>query len=162
MRGICHILSRGRHLSPSLPDDSFLNHGSKSDHRAEISANIVRYDALAPRPEVLRSFSSFYPNNVFWVLFFAQAQVSERMYSTPLNFFQNNNFCLFRNLALLVWMDAEFILVYDDTKISKNRTQLAEKLPSISRERVLKMGNFDQNANGENFAKFPKLADCLP
>ena len=56
-------------------------------------------------------------------------------------------------------MDAEFILVYNDIKISKNRPLLAEKLPSISRERVLKMGNLDLNANGENFTKF---ADCLP
>lgn len=127
MKGNCHILSRDRHFSPLLPDDRFLNLGSKSDYRAEISANMVPQDALAPRPEVLRSFSSFYPNNVFWVLLFAQAQVSELIYSTPLKVFQNNNFVLFRNLALLVWMDAEFVLVYNDTKISKNRPQIAEK-----------------------------------
>ena len=59
-------------------------------------------------------------------------------------------------------MEAEFILVYNDIKNSKNRPQLAEKLPSISWELVLKMGNLDLNANGENFAKFSKLADCLP
>ena len=53
MKGICHVWSRGRHFSPSLPGDRYLNLGSKSDHRAEISGNIVRYDALAPRPEVL-------------------------------------------------------------------------------------------------------------
>ena len=65
MKGICHVWSRGRHFSPSLPDDRYLNLGSKSDLRAEISGSIVWYDALAPRPEVLLSFSAFYANNVF-------------------------------------------------------------------------------------------------
>ena len=74
MKGICHIWSRGRHFSPSLPGDRYLNLGSKSDFRAEISGSIVWYDALAPRPEVLRSFSWFYGNFVLWVRF-AQAQV---------------------------------------------------------------------------------------
>ena len=64
MKGICHIWSRGRHFSPSLPGDRYLNLGSKSDLRAEISGSIVWYDALAPRPEVLFSFSTFYANNV--------------------------------------------------------------------------------------------------
>ena len=73
MKGICHVWSRGRHFSPSLPGDRYLKLGSKSDHRAEISGNIVWFDALAPRPEVLRSFSLFYANDTFWVLFFAQA-----------------------------------------------------------------------------------------
>ena len=41
-------------LPPSQPGDRYLKLGSKSDHRAEISGNIVWYDALAPRPEVLR------------------------------------------------------------------------------------------------------------
>ena len=63
MKGICHVWSRGRYFSPSLSGDSYLNLGSKSGHRAEISGNIVRYDALAPRPEVLRSFSSFSAND---------------------------------------------------------------------------------------------------
>ena len=40
-------------LPPSLPGDRYLKLGSKSDLRAEISGSIVRYDALAPRPEVL-------------------------------------------------------------------------------------------------------------
>ena len=53
MKGICHLWSRGRHFSPSLPGDRYLKLGSKSDLRAEISGSIVRYDALAPRPEVL-------------------------------------------------------------------------------------------------------------
>ena len=53
MKGICHLRSRGRHFSPSLPGDRYLKFGSKSDLRAEISGSIVRYDALAPRPEVL-------------------------------------------------------------------------------------------------------------
>ena len=56
--------SRGRHFSPSLPGDRYLTLGSKSDLRAEISGSIVWYDALAPRPEVLLSFSAFYANNV--------------------------------------------------------------------------------------------------
>ena len=63
MKGICHTRSRGRHFSPSLPGDRYLKLGSKSDHRVEISGNIVGYDALAPRPEVLRSFSCFYANS---------------------------------------------------------------------------------------------------
>ena len=67
MKGICHVWSRGRHFSPSLPGDRYLKLGSKSDLRAEISGSIVRYDALAPRLEVLRSFSSFYAYDMFWV-----------------------------------------------------------------------------------------------
>ena len=62
MKGICLIRSRGRHFSPSLPGDRYLKLGSKSDLRAEISGSIVRYEALAPRPEVLRSISCFYGN----------------------------------------------------------------------------------------------------
>ena len=54
--------SRGRYFSPSLSGSSYQKLGSKSDHRDEISGNIVRYDALAPRPGVLRSFSCFYAN----------------------------------------------------------------------------------------------------
>ena len=76
MKGICHTWSRGRHFSPSLPGDRYLKLGSKSDLRAEISGSIVWYEALAPRPEVLRSFCSLYANDVFVVVFFAQAQVS--------------------------------------------------------------------------------------
>ena len=66
MTGICHIWSRGRHFSPSLPGDRYLNLGSKSDLRAEISGSIVWYDALAPRPEVLFSFTAFYAN-LLWL-----------------------------------------------------------------------------------------------
>ena len=54
MKGICLEWSRGRHFSPSLPGDRYLKLGSKSDLRAEISGSIVWYNALAPRPEVLR------------------------------------------------------------------------------------------------------------
>ena len=46
MKGICHVWSRRRHSSPSLPGDRHLKLGSKSDHPAEISGNIVRSDAL--------------------------------------------------------------------------------------------------------------------
>ena len=64
MKGICHIWSRGRHFSPSLPGDRYLKLGSKSDLRAEISGSIVRYNALAPCPEVLRLFFCLYANPV--------------------------------------------------------------------------------------------------
>ena len=67
MKGICLIWSRGRHFSPSLPGDRYLKLGSKSDLRAEISESIVGYEALAPRPEVLRSVSCFYGNSLLWV-----------------------------------------------------------------------------------------------
>ena len=78
MKGICHIWSRGRHFSPSLPGDRYLKLGSKSDLRAEISGSIVWYDALAQRPEVLRSFSSFYANEVSWALFLLRRCKSSR------------------------------------------------------------------------------------
>ena len=58
-----------------------------------------------------------------------------------------------------MWIDAEFILVYNDTKISENGTQLAEK--SSFFKRVLKMGNFGQNAKGGPFTKVSKSADFL-
>ena len=67
MKGICPIWSRARHFSPSLPGDRYLKLGSKSDLRAEISGSIVGYEALAPRPEVLRLISCFYGNSVLWV-----------------------------------------------------------------------------------------------
>ena len=75
-KGICHVWSRGRHFSPSMPGDRYLNLGSKSDLRAEISGSIVWYEALAPRPEVLFSFSALYANNVSWAVCFSQEQVS--------------------------------------------------------------------------------------
>ena len=62
MKGICHEWSRGRHFFPSLPGNRYLKLGSKSDLRAEISWSIVWYNALATRPEVLRSSSPFYGN----------------------------------------------------------------------------------------------------
>ena len=85
MKGICHKWSRGRHFSPSLPGDRYLNLGSKSDHRAEISGNIVWYDALAPRPEVLRPFSALYANCVFCVIFFfcRRHKFQELIHSAP-------------------------------------------------------------------------------
>ena len=36
----------GRHFSPSLPGDWNRKFGPKGGHRAEISRNFVRYDAL--------------------------------------------------------------------------------------------------------------------
>ena len=72
MKGICHTWSRGRHFSPSLPSrpvTTGIRNSAlpKSDPRAEISGEIVWYDALAPRPEVLLLFSSIYGNSVLWV-----------------------------------------------------------------------------------------------
>ena len=64
MEGICLEWSRGRHFSPSLLGGRYQKLGSKSHLRAEISGSIVWYDALAPRPEVLRSISSFFGNLV--------------------------------------------------------------------------------------------------
>ncbi|KAK2566398.1 hypothetical protein P5673_009904 [Acropora cervicornis] len=52
------IILQGRHFSPSLPGDRYLKLGSKSDLRAEISGSIVRYDALAPRPEWVKPCTS--------------------------------------------------------------------------------------------------------
>ena len=53
MKGICHIWSRGRHFSPSMPGDRYLKLSPQKRPQGEISGSIVRYDALAPRPEVL-------------------------------------------------------------------------------------------------------------
>ena len=47
-----------------------------------------------------------------------------------------------RMLALLVWMDAEFILVSIDTKNSMKQQELVGKSQFF--QRVLKMGNFGQ------------------
>ena len=41
MKGICHIWSRGRHFSPSMPGDRYLKLGSKSDLQAEISLSLL-------------------------------------------------------------------------------------------------------------------------
>ena len=62
MKEICLIWSRGRHFSSSLPGDRYLKLGSKSDLLAEISRSIdiVWYNALAPRQEVLLLISLFY------------------------------------------------------------------------------------------------------
>ena len=63
--------SAGRAFIPSVPGEKYLNLGSKSDHRAEISVNIGRYhDDLAPRVEIVRSFPPFCANNALWVLSF--------------------------------------------------------------------------------------------
>ena len=53
IKGICHIWSRGRPLSSQCLNTGIWSLAHKSNYRAEISGNIVRYDALAPRPEVL-------------------------------------------------------------------------------------------------------------
>ena len=153
MKGICHILSRGRHLLRCLTTGFWTMApkaitGPKS-RRISFGTTLWRH--------VQRYCGHF--------LLFVQIMCSGYSFLhkrksqngciciRPLwNFFKITIFACFG-------MDAEFILVYNDIKISKNRPQLAEKLPSISRERVLKMGNLDLNANGENFAKF---ADCLP
>ena len=56
-------------------------------------------------------------------------------------------------------MDAEFILVSNDTKNSIKQQELAEKSQFF--QRVLKMGNFGQNAKGGPFAKLLILAIFL-
>ena len=56
-------------------------------------------------------------------------------------------------------MDAEFILVYNDSKISKKYCVLAEKWQFF--QRVLKMGDFGQNAKGGPFAKILEIGRFL-
>ena len=56
-------------------------------------------------------------------------------------------------------MDAEFILVSNDTKNSIKQQELADKSKFF--QRVLKMGNFGQNAKGGPFAKLSILAIFL-
>ena len=56
-------------------------------------------------------------------------------------------------------MDAEFILVFIDTKNSMKKQELVEKSQFL--QRVLKMSNFGQTAKGGPFAKFSKLAILL-
>ena len=56
-------------------------------------------------------------------------------------------------------MDAEFKLVSNDTKNSIKQKELAEKSQFF--QRVLKMGNFGQNANGGLFEKLSILAIFL-
>ena len=111
MKGICHIWSRGRHFSPSLPGDRYLNLGSKSDLRAEISGSIVWYDALAPRPEVLLSFSAFYANNVLWVLS-AQELVSSTDFLNwfPSHFHQVALLLPFSKLLSVLWKNCTYMV----------------------------------------------------
>lgn len=59
-----------------------------------------------------------------------------------------------RILAKLVSVDVQFILVYNDTKISKNKAQLADK--DMFFLGVLKMRNFGQNPKRVPFPSFPK------
>ena len=54
-------------------------------------------------------------------------------------------------------MDAEFIVVFNDTKILKKCCVSAEKWHFL--QRVLKMADFAQSAKGGPFAKFSKWAD---
>ena len=82
-----------------------------------------------------------------WADFLAQISKVEKIENT----------C--RILASLVWIDAEFILVFNYTKISLKYCVLAKKWPFL--QRVLKMANFGQNAKGKPFAKFSKWADFL-
>ena len=57
-------------------------------------------------------------------------------------------------------MDAEFILVFIDTKNYIKQQELVEKAQFF--QKVLKMGNFNQTAKGGPFAKFSKLAIFRP
>ena len=58
MNGICLIWFRGRLISPSLPvgDDRYLNLSSQKRPTGRNLGEIVWYDVLAPRPEVLLSW----------------------------------------------------------------------------------------------------------
>ena len=56
-------------------------------------------------------------------------------------------------------MDAEFILVSNDTKNSMKKPELAEKWQFL--QRVLKMADFRQSTKGGLFAKFLKWTDFL-
>ena len=71
----------------------YMKLGSKSDLRAEISESIVWYEALAPRPEVLRSFSDFYANDARWVFFLRKHKFSKIDLSHPTPYF----LCGFKN-----------------------------------------------------------------
>ena len=106
MKGICHEWSRGRHFSPSMPGDRYLKLGSKSDHRAEISGNIVWYDALAPRPEVLRSFCSIYANICSGLSFLSRCKFPGLNYSIrPFRKIENRHFynCLKSSHFAIIW-----------------------------------------------------------
>ena len=102
MKGICLIWSRGRHFSPSLPGNRYRKLGSKSDLRAEISGSIVRYKALAPRPEVLRSFSDFYANHAFWVFHSAQTEFIRATLSADVNLNKYSKDCSLRAAHFLI------------------------------------------------------------
>ena len=56
-------------------------------------------------------------------------------------------------------MDAEFMLVSNDTKNSIKQQELGEKWQFF--QRVLKMGDFGQNAKGRPFAKLSISATFL-
>ena len=56
-------------------------------------------------------------------------------------------------------MDAQFLLVFIDTKKPMKQQELAEKSQVF--QKVLKMGNFGQNAKGRPFEKFSKFAIFL-
>ena len=56
-------------------------------------------------------------------------------------------------------MDAEFILVSNDTKNSMKKPELAKKWQFF--QRVLKMADFGQSAKGGPFANFSKWAEFL-
>ena len=58
VKNVCVL--KDRRFSPSLSGNSHLKLGSRSDNRGEILGNIVQYDALAPRSEVLRSIGRFH------------------------------------------------------------------------------------------------------
>jgi len=102
MKGICHIWSRGRHFSPSLPGNRYRKLISKSDLRAEISGSIVWYEALAPRPEVLRAFSDFYANDAFWVFHPAQTPFIRATLSADVNLNKYSKDCSLRAAHFLI------------------------------------------------------------
>ena len=95
MKGICHIWSRSRHFSPSLPGDRYLNLGSKSDHRAELGEHrLVRRSGATSRGTAL-VFCSLCKRCVLDTRFCAGLSFQELIYSTPFEKLNNANFPLF-------------------------------------------------------------------
>ena len=94
MKEIYHARPGGRHFSPLMPGDRYLNLRSRNHLRAGVSENIVRYETLLPRPEVVRSFSSLYENKVIWVLFLTMSKFIRTQLFDPFGNFENDNFSL--------------------------------------------------------------------
>ena len=119
------------YFSPSLPEDRYLNLGSKSDLRAEILGSIVLYDALAPRPEILFSFFAFYANDMFWVLV---TFLRRRKYSKTNLFYSSKRIekwqfsLLFQSVSCICCYCAFFVLLikwFSSSLISSHKTKIS-------------------------------------